>query len=146
MTLESLIYDDGEYAVTQITGVVTAEELINFQFWIINEHRNGNLNDNYRLLIDARNIKNIQVDEQDIYRLSQVNTVYGRDRGTIRTGIAVDTGPGRQLAHLHKTLSKTIGIEVEIFDTKQAACAWLDIDPIYDVNENDQDDHKQHGS
>jgi hypothetical protein len=146
MALESRIYDDGEFAVTRISGVVTAEEIINFQFWLISENKNGNLKNDYRLLIDARNVKTIQADEKDIHRLSQINTVYGRERGKLRTGIAVDTGPGKQLAQLHQSLSKTNGIEVQIFETRHAACIWLDIDPMLDVVGYDHAEQKQVGS
>ena len=70
------------------------------------------------------------MDEKVIYRLSQINTVYGRQRGKLRTGIAVDSGPGRQLAQLHKTLSKSIGSDVEIFEMREHAYTWLGLDPM----------------
>jgi hypothetical protein len=130
MAIEKQVHDDGAFAVARVFGVVTAEEIIDFQFWLINAFNSGTLQKNYRLLIDARDVEIIQVDEKDIHRLSQINTVYGRQRGRLRTAIAVDSGPGRQLAQLHKTLSKNIGIEVEIFEMREHACTWLGIDPM----------------
>jgi hypothetical protein len=130
MSIEHIVIENGDALITRVTGQLKGEEMTEHMFWLINAFNSGTLQKNYRLLIDARDVEIIQVDEKDIYRLSQINTVYGRQRGKLRTGIAVDSGPGRQLAQLHKTLSKSIGIEVEIFEMREHACTWLGIDPM----------------
>jgi hypothetical protein len=130
MSIEHIVIENGDALITRVTGQLKGEEMTEHMFWLINAFNSGTLQKNYRLLIDARDVEIIQVDEKDIYRLSQINTVYGRQRGKLRTAIAVDSGPGRQLAQLHKTLSKSIGIEVEIFEMREHACTWLGIDPM----------------
>jgi hypothetical protein len=130
MPVENHIFDGGSIASTRISGVVTAQEIIDYQFWLISAYRNGQLADSYRLLIEAGGISILQVEEKDIHRLSQINIVYGRGRGSLKTAIVVNEGPGRQLAALHKSLSKSAGVEVEIFDLRLDACAWLGIDPL----------------
>ena len=143
MTVEKKIHDDGAYAIARISGVVISEEVIDFQFWLINSFKSGKLQRDYRLLIDARDVEIIQVEEADIYRLSQINTVYGRHRGKLRTAIVVDSAPGRKLAELHRTLSKSNAIQVDIFEMRDAACNWLRIDPMAGVHELDDNEDKQ---
>lgn len=130
MPVENHIFDGGSTAITRISGVVTAQEIIDYQFWLISAYKDGKLADSYRLLIEAGDIGIVQVEENDIHRLSQINIVYGRDRGSLKTAIVVNEGPGRKLAALHKSLSKAAGVEVEIFNSRLDACAWLGIDPL----------------
>lgn len=143
MTMENWVDEHGTSARTRITGVLTSKELIEFQFWLISEHKKGKLKANYNHLIDARNVTVIQVGEEDIRRLSQINNVYGRDRDQRRIGIVVDSSQSKMLANLHKTLSKQSGVEVEVFDTRIEACNWLDIDPMLDLFEGRRGDKKQ---
>jgi len=135
MPIESNVYNDGKYVISRISGVTTSEEIANMQFWLIGQNNDGNLKNDYRLLVDARGVEDLQLNESDIRRFTQVNGVFGRERGKLRTAIAIDTDAGRRLAELHKTLSKSVDIDVEVFESRQAACAWLEIDPDFEVAE-----------
>jgi len=108
---------------------VRADELIDFLFWIIKQNETGNLQNGYRLLVDATGVDDIQMDENDIRRISHINMTFGRQRGRLKTAIAVDTEAGRKLAGLHKILSRSANIEVEVFNTGESACRWLGFTP-----------------
>lgn len=143
MTVEKKIHDGGSYAIARVSGVVISEEIVDFQFWLINSFKSGELQKDYRLLVDARDVEIIQVEEKDIYRLSQINTVYGRQRGKLRTAIVVESAPGRKLAELHRTLSKSNGIEVDVFELRDAACNWLGIDPMAGLHDKGEKEDQQ---
>ena len=131
MSLSKTLSETDNYVVGKLSGVVDANELTDFLFWIIQQYKAENLRNNYRVLIDATDADNIQMNETDVQRISHINRTYVKNRGHIKTGIAVNTETGKKLARLHKILSKSVDIEVMVFDTRQSACNWLEITPDY---------------
>jgi len=129
MAIDTRIFPEENALVATAADVVTGEDIVDFLFWLINEHRAGRLQDGYRLLLDAGDAGGVQVTEADIHRLSQINMTYGRERGNLKTAIVVDGGPGRELAFLHKSLAKLSGVEVEVFKSCEAAHEWLGFTP-----------------
>lgn len=132
MTIETRMLENGNVLMALFSDVVSGEDLVDFLFWLIDEHKQGHLPDGYRLLIDARNVRIVQVRDEDIHRLSQINMTYGRGRGNLKTAIIVDNEDGRHLAHLHKSLARLSAIDVEVFESLDDACAWLGFIPPSD--------------
>ena len=131
MSLSKTLFKEKNYVIAKITDVLSADELIDFLFWIIKQKEAGYLQNEYRLLLDATGVDDVQMNEDDIRRISHINMTFGRQRGRLKTAIAVDTEAGRKLAGLHKILSKSANIEVEVFDSSESACQWLAITPNY---------------
>jgi len=129
MSLRKTLFEEDNYVIGKLSDIVSADELIDFLFWIIKQNETGHLQKDYRVLIGATGVDDIQMTEDDIRRISHINMTFGRQRGRLKTAIAVDTKAGRKLAELHKILSKSVDIEVEVFDTSESACQWLNIAP-----------------
>ena len=125
MTIETSIFKEENTLIALFSGVISGEDLVDFLFWLIREHKQGVLRDGYRLLIDTRDIEVMQVGEEDIHRLSQINMTFGRGRGDLKTAIVVESEVGYKLANLHKSLSKLSSVDVEVFEDPKDACAWL---------------------
>ncbi len=127
MALEYKIFDEGLTVIAVISGNIAANELSDYTFWLITNH-GTKLKPGLRHLMLIREVKNIQLTEQDIHRFAHINLTYGLGRGKIHTAIVSQDKEVKKLASLHKTLSQIANIEVNQFDTPNDALDWLGVD------------------
>ena len=126
MPVKHTIIQNGDALITQVTGILTGEELTEHMFWLI-EQFGKNLNPSYRQLFDATGLDDLEVEKSDINRIAQIIQTYGEDRGKIRTGIVTILPKARQMAFAYQTLSRISDVEVKIFDGVEEAMEWLQI-------------------
>jgi hypothetical protein len=121
------LFDDGAFIVTRFTGTVTGEQLIDFLFRLV-QSAGTTIPASYRQLIELDNQLEVFVDDKTLQRIAHINKAYGSHRGRVMTAFVTDNPQYRGLALMHKTLSGFAGIEVEVFEDIELACAWLEFE------------------
>ncbi len=129
MSIETIIYNDGDYVLSRAYDVLDGDELSDMLFTLIDKSKKGILKHGYKFMFDLRDIDSFNIDRPDISRIFQINLTYGQKRGNTRTAMLLGSESGRELVELHKTLSVASKIPVEIFESQQSAYDWLGIDP-----------------
>jgi hypothetical protein len=123
--LEREIYNKGRLLVTQVSGEVKSQELIDHVFWSIDSHNIGEIQSGYDQVVHARNIKSVNIKEEDVLRLTEISTGLGQIRGKFRTVIIAAEPTELKLASFYQSLVKGSDIEVEICSNFEEAFAWL---------------------
>jgi len=123
--LEREIYKKGKLLVTRVSGKVKSQELIDHVFWLIDSHNIGEIQSHYAQLVYAKDIESINLQEEDIQRITEISTGLGQGRGKFRTAIIAVEPPDLKLANFYKSLVKSSDLEVEVCNNFEEAFAWL---------------------
>jgi len=118
--IERKIYSDGLLVITTCSGKVTVEELVTSANWMVNNF-GGAIQQGFKQLFIASDADTHAVTEEDIHRVAQINLIQGRSRGGFSMAIIAAKPYPIALARLHKLLSASAGINVEIFSDIDAA-------------------------
>ena len=123
--LEREIYNKGRLLVTQVSGEVKSQELIDHVFWLIDSHNIGEIQPGYDQIVYTRDIESVNIKEEDILRLTEISTGLGQIRGKFRTVIIATEPTELKLASFYQSLVKDSDIDVEICGSFDEAFAWL---------------------
>ncbi len=124
--IERKIYDEGLLVVTKCSGKVTAEELIDSEYWMV-DNFDGKIKPGFSQIFDALDADTDAITENEIRRVAQINLNHGSERGNFSMAILAVKPYPLVLARLHKLLSVAAHIRVEIFSDIDAACKWLGV-------------------
>ncbi len=133
--IERHIYNDGLLVVTKCRGKLTAEELIQSQYWMV-ENFGKKIIPGFSQIFDALNSDTGAITEHEIHRVAQINLSHAKHRGNFSMAILAAQPYPLALAKLHKMLSVVSSIRVDIFSDVDEAYKWLDI-PRPDCNIED---------
>ena len=126
--VERAIYDKGRLVITTVSGKVKSQELIDHVFWLIDSHNIGEVQTGYDQVVFAADVESVNMDKDDIQRITEIGTGLGQSRGKFRTAIIAADPVGLKLANFYKSLAKNADREVEICPDFEAAFAWLGCD------------------
>lgn len=123
--VEREIYYKGQLVVTRVSGEVKSQELIDHVFWLIDSHNIGEIQSAYDQLVYVENVKSMNLQEEDVARLTEISTGLGQSRGKFRTSIIAVEPSDLKLANFYKSLVKSSGLEVEVCNNFDEAFNWL---------------------
>ena len=123
--LEREVYNKGQLVITRVSGEVKSQELIDHVFWLIDSHNIGEVQSGYDQVVYALDIDAVNVQEEDVQRLTEISTGLGQSRGKFRTAIVAIEPTGLKLANFYKSLVKSAELEVEICNSYDEAFTWL---------------------
>lgn len=118
------LFESGHLVVTCFSGVVTMPEIEDYFYWLVKNHGDDIASD-FSQLIYSCELEKIDIQLKDIHRISHLNATIGRQRGRFNSALVVADLKYYWMAKLHKTLSKTSGINTRIFRNIDDAFAWL---------------------
>lgn len=124
--IERNIYNDGLLVVTKCRGKISAEELIQSQYWMV-ENFGKKVMPGFSQIFDVMNSDIDAITEHEIHRIAQVNLNHVKERGDFSMAILAVRPYPLALARLHKMLSVASSIRVEIFSDIDVAYKWLGI-------------------
>ncbi len=125
MPIDHEVLNDGEMLISTITGVLSGDDLADHMFWQINQ-LGEILNKGYQHIFDTASADNVDMDEDDLKRISQIILTYGQERGKTATAIVAVHPDIRKLSYYYKSLSEITEITVEVFADRLEAEEWLD--------------------
>jgi len=124
MPIDHEILNDGELVISTATGILIGQELADHMFWQINQ-LGATLKTDYQQIFDTLGTDTVDIDEEDMKRISQIILTYGQDRGKVATAIVAVSPDLRKLAYYYKSLSEITEITVEVFADRLEAEKWL---------------------
>jgi len=128
MMIERKVYHDGLFVVTKCRGKITSKELIGRQYWMV-ENFGKEIKPGFSQIFDALEADTGAITEDDIHRVAQINLHHSEERGSFSMAILAAKPFPVALARLHKLLSSTASIRVEIFSDVDEAYQWLGFQP-----------------
>ena len=123
--VERKIYNKGTLLITKVSGDVKSQELIDHVFWLIDSHNIGEIQTGYGQVVYTVNVDSVNINEEDVQRLTEISTGLGQSRGSFRTVIIATEPVELRLASFYQSLVKDSDIEVEICSNFEEAFAWL---------------------
>ena len=123
--VERKIYNKGTLLITKVSGEVKSQELIDHVFWLIDSHNVGEIKSGYNQVVYAVNVDSVNINEEDVQRLTEISTGLGQSRGRFRTAIIATEPTELKLASFYQSLVKDSEIEVGICSNFEEAFAWL---------------------
>jgi hypothetical protein len=124
MPIDHEVLNDGEMLISTITGVITGDDLADHMFWQINQ-LGEILNKDYQHIFDTTSADNVDMDEDDMKRISQIILTYGQDRGKTATALVAVHPDIRKLSYYYKSLSQITEAIIEVFSDRLEAENWL---------------------
>ena len=123
--VEREIYYKGRLVVTRVSGEVKSQELIDHVFWLIDSHNIGEIQSGYDQLVYTVDMESINIQEEDVQRLTEISTGLGQSRGRFRTAVIALEPTEMKLAFFYQSLLKSSDLEVEVCGSFEEAFAWL---------------------
>ena len=123
--VEREIYNKGQLVVTRVSGGVKSQELIDHVFWLIDSHNIGEVKSGYDQVVYVKDIVSMNIQEEDIHRITEISTGLGQSRGKFRTAIIAVEPSELKLAYFYKSLVKGSDIAAEVCKNFDDAFAWL---------------------
>jgi len=124
--VEREVYYKGRLVVTRVSGGVKSQELIDHVFWLIDSHNIGEIQSGYDQLVYVKDIESMNIQEEDVQRITEISTGLGQSRGKFRTAIIAVEPSGLKLANFYKSLVISSDLEVEVCNNFEEAFAWLE--------------------
>jgi len=124
MPIDHEILNDGEMVISTVTGVLIGQELADHMFWQINQFGTA-LKTGYQQIFDTLGADSVDIDEEDMKRISQIILTYGQERGKVATAIVAISPDIRKMAYYYKSLSEITEVTVEVFADRFEAEEWL---------------------
>lgn len=123
--VERKIYNKGALLITRVSGEVKSQELIDHVFWLIDSHNIGEIQPGYDQVVYTVNVDSVNINEEDVQRLTEISTGLGQSRGRFRTAIIATEPTELKLASFYQSLVEGSGIEAEVCSNFDEAFAWL---------------------
>ena len=124
--IERKIYKEGLLVVTKCSGKVSADELIQSEYWMV-DNFGGKIKPGFSQIFDALDADVDAITENEIHRVAQINLRHSLERGRFSMAILTVRPYPIALAKLHKLLSAASNIQAENFSDIDAAYKWLGI-------------------
>jgi len=122
---DSNVYNDGSLIVGKMSGVIEPQSFINGIFWQIDSRNVGEVKEDFLQLYFDSDVESVLVTEEDIQKITEINTGMGLAIGKFRTALVLRNPELLRLAKLHQSLAEKYGLHVAIFDGLEQGFAWL---------------------
>ena len=125
---DSTVYNEGALIVGKMSGVIESQSFFNGIFLQIDSRNVGDVKEGFSALYYDGDVESVTVTEDDIRRITEINTGIGVNTGAYRTALVLKHPEVIRLAKIHQTLAQSHGFEVEIFNSLEQGFAWLSCD------------------
>ena len=126
--VEREVYYKGQLVMTRVSGDVKSQELIDHVFWLIDSHNIGEVQSGYDQVVYTRDIVSVNIEENDVQRLTEISTGLGQSRGQFRTAIVATQSAELEMAYFYQSLAERAELDVAVCATFEDAFAWLGCD------------------
>lgn len=123
--IEREIYNKGQLVVTRVSGEVKSQEVIDHVFWLIDSHNIGEIQSDYDQVVYVSDVESLNMQEDDVHRITEISTGLGQGRGEFRTTIIAIEPSELKLAYFYKSLLKRSDLDVEVCSSFDEAFLWL---------------------
>ena len=123
------VHESGELVVACFSGVVTMPEIEEYFYWLVENHSAG-INEDFSQLIYTSELIKVDIQVNDIHRLSHLRATVGRNSSGSKLAIVVPALKYYWMAKLYQTLSKSSHINTRLFREIDEAFSWLDFKNI----------------
>jgi len=121
------VLESGHLVVACFSGVVTMPEIEEYFYWLVKNHGEA-IQADFSQLIYSESLEKIDIQLKDIHRISHLNATVGHARGGFNSALVVPDLKYYWMAKLHKTLTKSSGINTRIFRDIDDAFVWLNFE------------------
>jgi hypothetical protein len=123
--VERKIYNKGKLVIARVSGRVKGQELVDYVFWLVDSHNIGEITSGYDQVVYVEDLESLNIEEDDIRRITEISTELGQGRGKFRTAIIAVSPNEIELGNLYRSLVKDVGREVELCSNFEQAFSWL---------------------
>ena len=106
------------------SGVVTMPEIEEYFYWIVKNHGNS-IGTDYSQLIYSSELERIDLQVNDVHRLSHLRATVGRSSSGSKLAFVVPDLKYYWMAKLYQTLSKSSKINTRLFRNTNDSFDWL---------------------
>lgn len=121
------IFESGNLVVACFSDVVTMPEIEAYFYWLVDTHGKG-INDNFSQLIYSSELEKVDIQVNDVHRLSHLRATVGRNSSGSKLALVVPDLKYYWMAKLYQTLSKSSHINTRIFREVDESFDWLGFD------------------
>ena len=118
------VHESGELVVACYSGVVTMPEIEEHFYWLVENHGAG-INEGFSQLLYTSELIKVDIQVNDIHRISHLRATVGRNSGGSKLAIVVPDLKYYWMAKLYQTLSKSSHINTRLFREVDDAFSWL---------------------
>lgn len=118
------IFESGNLVVACFSGVVTMPEIEEYFYWLVNTHGEG-ISDNFFQLIYSSDLEKVDIQVNDVHRISHLRATVGRNSRGSRLALVVPDLKYFWMAKLYQTLSKSSHIKTRLFRDIDESFDWI---------------------
>lgn len=99
-------------------------EIEEYFYWLVENH-GSSIKEDFSQIIYTSELKKVDIQVNDVHRLSQLRATVGRSSGGSRLALVVPELKYYWMAKLYQTLSKSSHINTRLFRVVDDAFIWL---------------------
>ena len=108
-------------------------EIEQYFYWMVENH-GGSIKENFSQLIYTSELEKVNIQVNDIHRISHLRATVGRNSSGSRLAMVVPDLKYYWMAKLYQTLSKISHINTRLFRNIDDAFNWLNFENILSCN------------
>ena len=121
------VYESGNLVIACFSQIVTMPEVEEYFYWLVENHGRS-IKENYSQLIYSCELEKVDIQVNDIHRISHLRATVGRDSSGENLALVVPDLKYYWMAKMYQTLSKNSHIKTRLFRNVDDAFTWLNFD------------------